>query len=213
MTATKQIDGKQVAEHNTREKVSRLYDRGPRAEEAGCLDRRARYVPLASACPRELTALGKVYDVTDFLDEHPGVYNSASIYRVAHYRRCDDHRVSISPPACSALNSRRYGGMDATEEYEPIHPPDAITDNLGERASGEISAGTDRQIRLSTWARSCRTRYPSLLPSRPHLPLRLSPSRKRPLKRPVTLSQRSTSSPTWSRCSVCTTLRRSRGGR
>jgi len=26
--------------------------------------------------------------------------------------------------------SRKYAGKDATEEYEPIHPPDAITDNL-----------------------------------------------------------------------------------
>jgi L-lactate dehydrogenase (cytochrome) len=28
------------------------------------------------------------------------------------------------------LHGRKYAGKDATEEYEPIHPPDAITDNL-----------------------------------------------------------------------------------
>jgi L-lactate dehydrogenase (cytochrome) len=43
-----------------------------------------------------------VYDVTDFLDEHPG----------------------------GAQILEKYAGKDATEEYEPIHPPDAITDNL-----------------------------------------------------------------------------------
>jgi L-lactate dehydrogenase (cytochrome) len=45
---------------------------------------------------------GKVYDVTDFLDEHPG---GASIIL-------------------------QYGGKDATEEYDPVHPPGTIEDNL-----------------------------------------------------------------------------------
>ncbi|KAI0302338.1 glyoxylate dehydrogenase [Multifurca ochricompacta] len=45
---------------------------------------------------------GSVYDVTDFLDEHPG--GSQIILK--------------------------YAGQDATEAYEPIHPPDAITTNL-----------------------------------------------------------------------------------
>ncbi|KAI0691912.1 glyoxylate dehydrogenase [Cytidiella melzeri] len=45
---------------------------------------------------------GKVYDVTEFLDEHPG-----------------GARIIL-----------KYAGKDATEAYEPIHPPDAITTNL-----------------------------------------------------------------------------------
>ncbi|TFY80695.1 hypothetical protein EWM64_g3318 [Hericium alpestre] len=45
---------------------------------------------------------GKVYDVTDFLDEHPG-----------------GSKIIL-----------KYAGKDATQEYDPIHPPNAITDNL-----------------------------------------------------------------------------------
>ncbi|KAK8864640.1 hypothetical protein IAR55_001890 [Kwoniella newhampshirensis] len=72
MTAQRQVDGKEVAEHNSREKGVWI------------------------------VVHGHVYDVTDFLDEHPG----------------------------GAEIILRYAGMDATEEYEPIHPPDAIIDNL-----------------------------------------------------------------------------------
>ncbi|KAH9174964.1 glyoxylate dehydrogenase [Lactarius sanguifluus] len=49
-----------------------------------------------------ITVHGKVYDVTDFLDEHPG-----------------GSKIIL-----------KYAGRDATEAYEPIHPPDAITTNL-----------------------------------------------------------------------------------
>ncbi|KDR75645.1 hypothetical protein GALMADRAFT_248239 [Galerina marginata CBS 339.88] len=45
---------------------------------------------------------GKVYDVTEFLDEHPG-----------------GSKIIL-----------KYAGKDATQEYDPIHPPDAITTNL-----------------------------------------------------------------------------------
>ncbi|WWD03261.1 hypothetical protein V865_001312 [Kwoniella europaea PYCC6329] len=72
MTAQKGVDGKEVAKHNSRENGVWI------------------------------VVHGKVYDVTDFLDEHPG----------------------------GAEIILRYAGMDATEEYEPIHPPDAIIDNL-----------------------------------------------------------------------------------
>jgi len=44
----------------------------------------------------------KVYDITDFLDEHPG-----------------GSRIIL-----------RYAGKDATAAYEPIHPPDVISSNL-----------------------------------------------------------------------------------
>ncbi len=45
---------------------------------------------------------GKVYDVTEFLDEHPGGANIIL----------------------------QYGGKDATEEYDPVHPPGTIEKNL-----------------------------------------------------------------------------------
>ncbi|KAL4079165.1 glyoxylate dehydrogenase [Scleroderma citrinum] len=45
---------------------------------------------------------GKVYDVTDFLPEHPG-----------------GSKIIL-----------KYAGKDATEAYDPIHPPDAITTHL-----------------------------------------------------------------------------------
>lgn len=45
---------------------------------------------------------GQVYDVTEFLDQHPG---GASVIL-------------------------RYAGRDATEEYETIHPPTALENNL-----------------------------------------------------------------------------------
>ncbi|KAJ7270055.1 glyoxylate dehydrogenase [Mycena haematopus] len=44
----------------------------------------------------------KVYDVTDFLDEHPG-----------------GSKIIL-----------RYAGADATSAYEPVHPPDVISSNL-----------------------------------------------------------------------------------
>ncbi|KAJ7287151.1 glyoxylate dehydrogenase [Mycena rebaudengoi] len=44
----------------------------------------------------------KVYDITDFLDEHPG-----------------GSRIIL-----------KYAGKDATATYEPIHPPDVIANNL-----------------------------------------------------------------------------------
>ncbi|KAL1938551.1 hypothetical protein VTO73DRAFT_11574 [Trametes versicolor] len=58
---------------------------------------------------------GKVYDVTDFLDEHPG-----------------GSKIIL-----------KYAGKDATEAYEPIHPPDAITTNLApEKQLGLIDQST-----------------------------------------------------------------------
>ncbi|KAF5354998.1 hypothetical protein D9756_005488 [Leucocoprinus leucothites] len=57
----------------------------------------------------------KVYDVTDFLDEHPG-----------------GSKIIL-----------KYAGVDATEAYEPIHPPDAITTNLPiEKHIGAVDPNT-----------------------------------------------------------------------
>ncbi|KXN87469.1 Cytochrome b2, mitochondrial [Leucoagaricus sp. SymC.cos] len=58
---------------------------------------------------------GKIYDVTDFLDEHPG-----------------GSKIIL-----------KYAGVDATEAYEPIHPPDAITTNLPiEKHIGTVDPNT-----------------------------------------------------------------------
>ncbi|KAH9912516.1 glyoxylate dehydrogenase [Fomitopsis serialis] len=62
---------------------------------------------------------GKVYDVTEFLPEHPG--GQAIILK--------------------------YAGKDATEAYEPIHPPDAITTNLSvDKHLGAIDASTVAKV-------------------------------------------------------------------
>lgn len=58
---------------------------------------------------------GNVYDVTDFLSEHPG--GSKIILKLA--------------------------GKDATEEYDPIHPPGTIEENLKPEAKlGRVSAAS-----------------------------------------------------------------------
>ncbi|KAF9446522.1 hypothetical protein P691DRAFT_794412 [Macrolepiota fuliginosa MF-IS2] len=57
----------------------------------------------------------KIYDVTEFLDEHPG-----------------GSKIIL-----------KYAGVDATEAYEPIHPPDAITTNLPiEKHIGAVDPNT-----------------------------------------------------------------------
>ncbi|KAJ7734000.1 FMN-dependent dehydrogenase-domain-containing protein [Mycena maculata] len=62
---------------------------------------------------------GKVYDVTDFLDDHPG-----------------GSKIIL-----------KYAGKDATQEYEPIHPPDAITTNLPpEKHLGPVEPDTFEKV-------------------------------------------------------------------
>lgn len=61
----------------------------------------------------------KVYDVTEWLDEHPG-----------------GSKIIL-----------KYAGTDATEEYEPIHPPDAIADNLPpEKYIGPLAASSIKTV-------------------------------------------------------------------
>ncbi|KAF8891829.1 glyoxylate dehydrogenase [Infundibulicybe gibba] len=61
----------------------------------------------------------KVYDVTEFLDEHPG-----------------GSKIIL-----------KYAGRDATEAYEPIHPPDAITTNLPiEKHIGAVDPNTIAKV-------------------------------------------------------------------
>ncbi|KAI0042574.1 glyoxylate dehydrogenase [Auriscalpium vulgare] len=83
---------------------------------------------------------GKVFDVTDFLDEHPG-----------------GSKIIL-----------KYAGKDATEAYEPIHPPDAITSNLPtDKHLGAVDPNTITQVvREVTEADSRRA---ALVASRPPL--------------------------------------------
>lgn len=61
----------------------------------------------------------KVYDVTEWLDEHPG----------------------------GAKIILKYAGKDATEEYEPIHPPDAISENLpAEKYIGPLAVSSIKTV-------------------------------------------------------------------
>ncbi|KAF8435122.1 FMN-dependent dehydrogenase-domain-containing protein [Boletus edulis BED1] len=83
---------------------------------------------------------GNVYDVTDFLDEHPG-----------------GSKIIL-----------KYAGKDATKEYEPIHPPDAITTNLKpEKHLGPVDPGTVEKIEEVITAEE-RARQ-ARIAARPHL--------------------------------------------
>ncbi|KAG7091144.1 hypothetical protein E1B28_010198 [Marasmius oreades] len=64
---------------------------------------------------------GKVYDVTEFLDDHPG-----------------GSKIIL-----------KYAGKDATQEYDPIHPPDAITTNLSpEKHLGPVEPDTVEKVEV-----------------------------------------------------------------
>lgn len=61
---------------------------------------------------------GRAYDVTEFLPEHPG-----------------GPKIIL-----------KYAGKDATEEYEPIHPPDTLDKYLDkEKHLGEVDMNTVQQ--------------------------------------------------------------------
>ncbi|KAH7883293.1 FMN-dependent dehydrogenase-domain-containing protein [Phlebopus sp. FC_14] len=65
---------------------------------------------------------GKVYDVTDFLDDHSG-----------------GSKIIL-----------KYAGKDATKEYDPIHPPDAITTNLKpEKHLGLVDLDTVEKVEVT----------------------------------------------------------------
>ncbi|THH26596.1 hypothetical protein EUX98_g7598 [Antrodiella citrinella] len=64
----------------------------------------------------------KVYDVTEFLSEHPG----------------------------GAKIILKYAGRDATSAYEPIHPPDALDKNLpAEKHLGDLDNDSVVQLEIS----------------------------------------------------------------
>jgi len=64
---------------------------------------------------------GKVYDVTEFLPDHPG-----------------GSKIIL-----------KYAGKDATAEYDPIHPPDAIETNLKpDKHLGSVDPGTVEKVEV-----------------------------------------------------------------
>ncbi|KIK67447.1 hypothetical protein GYMLUDRAFT_37569 [Collybiopsis luxurians FD-317 M1] len=83
---------------------------------------------------------GKAYDVTEFLDEHPG-----------------GSKIIL-----------KYAGVDATEAYEPIHPPNAIIDNLPiEKHLGTVDPSTlTKTVKVVSEAEKKRQ---ALLANRPPL--------------------------------------------
>lgn len=81
---------------------------------------------------------GHVYDLTDFLDEHPG--GSSIILR--------------------------YAGSDATEVYEPVHPPTALEENIpASRRLGPVDPATviqKQNVRTATTVQTKENELPSL---------------------------------------------------
>ena len=72
---------------------------------------------LIDECSRVIVH-GRVYDVSDFLDDHPG-----------------GKSVVL-----------RWAGKDATETYEPIHPPDTLDKYLDKsKHLGEVDMGSVAQ--------------------------------------------------------------------
>lgn len=62
---------------------------------------------------------GQVYDLTDFLEDHPG--GASIILRYAG---------KVNTIRCRTNMARLTGSQDATEEYLPVHPPGTIEKEL-----------------------------------------------------------------------------------
>ncbi|KIK95774.1 hypothetical protein PAXRUDRAFT_11243 [Paxillus rubicundulus Ve08.2h10] len=83
---------------------------------------------------------GKVYDVTEFLPEHPG-----------------GSKIIL-----------KYAGKDATEAYDPIHPPDAITTHLPKNKHlGAVDPTTVVKVKKEVTAEELRRQ--ELVAARPSL--------------------------------------------
>ncbi|PWN49012.1 putative CYB2-L-lactate dehydrogenase [Violaceomyces palustris] len=79
---------------------------------------------------------GDIWDVTDFLPEHPG-----------------GSKIIL-----------KYAGKDATEEYEPIHPPGTLEDNLPkEKYIGKIDPATVKEVAV-TETKQAVAQDPNALP-------------------------------------------------
>ncbi|KAK7036435.1 hypothetical protein VNI00_011632 [Paramarasmius palmivorus] len=130
MPAEKKLSGKEVAQHNSRE---------------SCW----------------IIVHGKVYDVTDFLDgmkchlecsshsQGPNklnTFNRPSWYDfdLIHQSGVIDHDFEGGSKIIL-----KYAGKDATQEYDPIHPPDAITTNLPpEKHLGPVEPETVEKVEI-----------------------------------------------------------------
>nr|VWO95682.1 Amidohydrolase family protein [Ganoderma boninense] len=80
----------------------------------------------------------KVYDVTDFLDgESPEAPQPLP-----------NSNYALDHPGGSRI-ILKYAGKDATAEYDPIHPPDAITTHLPpEKHLGSVDPGTVEKVEV-----------------------------------------------------------------
>ena len=91
----------------------------------------ARYrssVPLNTRFDRVIIH-GRVYDVTEFKEEHPGGKFSRS-----NMSRSD---LCITDQLDAVI--LKWAGKDATETYDPIHPPDTLDKSVSPRISPGLS--------------------------------------------------------------------------
>lgn len=65
----------------------------------------------------------QVWDVTDFLDEHPGGSTSTRTWKI--YCFFDKTRLTTSPTVIL-----KYAGRDATKAYSEVHAPSVLKTNL-----------------------------------------------------------------------------------
>ena len=78
---------------------------------------------------------GKAYDVTEFMPEHPGKQSRTSL---------SIRSFTLSEGGPNII--LKYAGKDATETYDPIHPPDTL-DKFLDRSKhlGEVNMDTIRK--------------------------------------------------------------------
>ena len=77
---------------------------------------------------------GRAYDVTEFMPEHPGKHT--------HYPQCNLSLGTDSETGGPNI-ILKYAGKDATETYEPIHPPDTLDKYLDKsKHLGEVDMST-----------------------------------------------------------------------
>ncbi|KAF5354686.1 hypothetical protein D9756_005491 [Leucocoprinus leucothites] len=124
MSSTTTLSGKEVAKHNSRE---------------SCW----------------IIVHGKVYDVTEFLDGKPNYQPSMlqqALSEQFQITLVSAHAQPVFRFLITAGGSRiilKYAGKDATQEYDPIHPPDAITNNLPpEKHLGPVDLDTVEKVEV-----------------------------------------------------------------
>ncbi|KHN97905.1 Cytochrome b5 [Metarhizium album ARSEF 1941] len=88
---------------------------------------------------------GKAYDVTDFLPEHPGgskVILKYAVRDLALLTGCLVCSMMATVPLLT-INNAFMQGKDATEEFEPVHPPDTLDRYLDKsKHLGPVDMGT-----------------------------------------------------------------------